>query len=92
MESHILEILNLSIEWKSNLCSDIEYDLSTPKPFHTWALILLGCLILHHPTFKHHFRILEAIECYKKWVDAILMKKESDKIVANFVIKHINFD
>jgi len=54
----------------------------TSWPFHTWGLDLIG---LVNPPSNGNIWILVAIEYFTKWVEAILLRKATRGIVANFI-------
>lgn len=59
---------------------------STPWPFHTWGLDLIGLI---HPPSNGYIWILVAIEYFTKCVEAIPLKRAIGPAVANFIEKHI---
>ena len=59
---------------------------STPWPFHTWGLDLIGLI---HPPSNGYIWILVAIEYFTKCVEAIPLKRAIGLDVANFIEKHI---
>ena len=61
-------------------------DMTTPWPFHTWGLDLIGPI---NPPFNGHIWILAATEYFTKWVEAIPLKKAIKAVVVNFIREHI---
>ncbi|XP_050245856.1 uncharacterized protein LOC126693771 [Quercus robur] len=60
--------------------------MTTPWPFHTWGLDLIGLI---NPSSNGYIWILAATEYFTKWVKAIPLKKATGTAVANFVRDHI---
>ena len=60
--------------------------MTTPWPFYTWGLDLIGPL---NPPSNGYIWILAATECFTKWIEAIPLKKATGIAVANFVRRHI---
>ena len=60
--------------------------MATPWPFHTWGLDLIGPI---NPPSDGYIWILVAIEYFSKWVEAILHRKATGVVVANFIREHI---
>lgn len=50
------------------------HNLSTPRPFHTWAFDLVSPI--NQPS-RGYIWILAVIEYYTKWVEAIALKRAS---------------
>ena len=61
-------------------------DMTTPWPFHTWGLNLIGPI---NPPSNGYIWILVATEYFTKWVEAIPLKKATGAAVANFIQNHI---
>ena len=61
-------------------------DMTTPWPFHTWGLDLIGPI--NAPSNGHTW-ILTATKYFTKWVKAIPLKKATKAAVANFIREHI---
>ena len=61
-------------------------DISTPWPFHTWGLNLIGPI--HLPS-NGYIWILVATEYFTKWVEAIPLKRATGLAMANFIKEHI---
>ncbi|GMP78570.1 hypothetical protein CsSME_00034472 [Camellia sinensis var. sinensis] len=59
---------------------------SSPWPFHTWAMDLIGPI---SPPSKGHIWIVAATETYTKWVEAIPLKKATGAAVSNFIREFI---
>ena len=79
---HACQVLRDAIHTHPNVLQD----MSTPWPFHTWGLDLIGP-INHHS--NGHIWILATIEYFTKWVEAISLKKATGVAVANFIWGHI---
>ncbi|XP_062119380.1 uncharacterized protein LOC133833141 [Humulus lupulus] len=60
--------------------------VTTPWPFHTWAMDLIGPI---SPPSQGRIWILAATECFTKWAEAIPLKKASTETVATFILEHI---
>ncbi|KAF7839558.1 reverse transcriptase [Senna tora] len=60
--------------------------LSTPWPFHTWALDLIGSI---NPNSRGKMWILAATELFSKWVEAVALKKANVESVATFIKENI---
>ena len=60
--------------------------MTTPWPFHTWGLDLIGPINL--PS-NGYIWILAATEYFTKWVKAIPLKKATRAAVVNFIRNHI---
>ena len=56
-------------------------NIVTPWPLHTWGLV-------NPPSGRDNW-ILEPIDYFSKWVEAIPFRKATSTIVANFIHKHI---
>ena len=61
-------------------------DMTTPWPFHTWGLDLIGPI---NPPSNGHIQILVATEYFTKWVEVVPLKKATRAVVANFIREHI---
>ena len=61
-------------------------DMTTPWPFYTWGLDLIGPI---NPPSNGHIWILAATEHFTKWVEAIPLKKAIRATVSNFIWEHI---
>uniref|UniRef100_A0A2N9ER07 RNA-directed DNA polymerase n=1 Tax=Fagus sylvatica TaxID=28930 RepID=A0A2N9ER07_FAGSY len=61
-------------------------NMTTPWPFHTWGLDLIGPI---GPASGGHIWILVATEYFTKWVEAISLRKATGAAVANFIREHI---
>jgi hypothetical protein len=61
-------------------------NMTTPWPFHTWGLDLIGPI---NPPSNGCIWILVATEYFTKWVEAIPLKKATGAAVANFIREHI---
>jgi ribonuclease HI len=61
-------------------------NMTTPWPFHTWGLDLIGPI---GPAFGGHIWILVATEYFTKWVEAVSLRKATGAAVANFIREHI---
>uniref|UniRef100_A0A2N9G206 Integrase catalytic domain-containing protein n=1 Tax=Fagus sylvatica TaxID=28930 RepID=A0A2N9G206_FAGSY len=61
-------------------------NMTTPWPFHTWGLDLIGPI---NPPSNGCIWILVATEYFTKWVKAIPLKKATGAAVANFIREHI---
>jgi hypothetical protein len=61
-------------------------NMTTPWPFHTWELDLIGPI---GPASGGHILILVATEYFSKWVEAIPLRKATGTAVANFIREHI---
>ena len=61
-------------------------NMTTPWPFHTWGLDLIGPI---NPPSNGYIWILVAIEYFTKWVEAVLLKKATSPTIANFIREHI---
>ena len=61
-------------------------DMTTPWPFHTWELDLIGPI---NPPSNGHIWTLAAIEYFTKWVKAVPLKKATRAAMANFIREHI---
>ena len=61
-------------------------NMTTPWPFHTQGLDLIGPIGL---ASSGHIRILIATEYFTKWVEAIPLRKATGVAVANFIQEHI---
>ena len=61
-------------------------NMTTPWPFHTWGLDLIGPINL--PSNGYIWMLL-AMEYFTKWVEAVPLKKATGPTVANFVYEHI---
>ena len=60
--------------------------MTTPWPFHTWGLGLIGPI---NPPSNGYIWILAAIEYFTKWIEAIPLKKAIGAAVANFIQEYI---
>ena len=60
--------------------------MTTPWPFHTWGLYLIGPI---NPSSNGYIWILAATEYFTKWVEAMPLKNASRAAVPNFVREHI---
>ena len=77
----------LLIPWRCNPYSpNVLQDMTTPWPFHTWGLDLIGPI---NPPSNGYIWILAATEYFTKWAEAIPLKKATRAAVANFVRGHI---
>ena len=65
---------------------NVQQDMTTPWPFHTWGLDLIGPI---NPPSNGYIWILAATKYFTKWVEAIPLKKATGATVANFIRKHI---
>ena len=79
---HACQILGDAIHTYSNVLQD----MTTPWPFHTWGLDLIGPI---NPPSNGYIWILVATEYFTKWVEAMPLKKATRATVANFVREHI---
>ena len=79
---HACQVLGDAIYTHPNVLQD----MTTPWPFHTWELDLIGPI---NPPFNGHIWILETTEYFTKWVDAFPLKKATKVAVANFIQEHI---
>uniref|UniRef100_A0A2N9G031 Integrase catalytic domain-containing protein n=1 Tax=Fagus sylvatica TaxID=28930 RepID=A0A2N9G031_FAGSY len=61
-------------------------NMTTPWPFHTWGLDLIGPI---NPASGGCIWILVATEYFTKWVEAIPLRKATGAAVANFIREHI---
>jgi hypothetical protein len=61
-------------------------NMTTPWPFHTWGLDLIGPI---GPASGGHIWILVATEYFSKWVEAIPLRKGTGAALANFIREHI---
>jgi ribonuclease HI len=61
-------------------------NMTTPWPFHTWGLDLIGPI---NPPSNGCIWILVATEYFTKWVEAIPLKKATGAAVVNFIREHI---
>jgi hypothetical protein len=61
-------------------------NMTTPWPFHTWGLDLIGPI---GPASDGHIWILVATEYFTKWVEAVSLRKATGAAVANFIREHI---
>ena len=59
--------------------------LTTPWPFHTWSMDLMGAL---NPS-KGKIWILAATELFTKWVEAIPLRRATGESIASFVKEYI---
>ena len=60
--------------------------MTTPWPFHTWGLDLIGPI---NPSSNGYIWILAATEYFTKWVEAMPLKNAFRAAVPNFVREHI---
>ncbi|XP_075670022.1 uncharacterized protein LOC142639768 [Castanea sativa] len=60
--------------------------MTTPWPYHTWGLDLIGPI---NPLANGYIWILAATEYFTKWVEAIPLKKVTRAVVVNFIRGHI---
>ena len=79
---HTCQILRDAIHTHPNLLQD----MTTPWPFHTWGLDLIGPI---NPLSNGYIWILAAAEYFTKWVEAIPLKKATGVAIANFIRGHI---
>ena len=79
---HACQVLGDAIHTHLNVLQDI----TTPWPFHTWGLDLIGPI---NPPSNGYILILAATKYFTKWVEAIPLKKATRAVVANFIRKHI---
>ena len=79
---HACPVLGDAIHTHPNMLQD----MTTPWPFHTWGLDLIGPI---NPPSNGHIWILVATEHFTKWVEAINLKKATGAIVSNFIHEHI---
>jgi ribonuclease HI len=61
-------------------------NMTTPWPFHTWGLDLIGPI---GPASSGHIWILVATEYFTKWVEAVSLRRATGAAVANFIREHI---
>ena len=79
---HAYQVLGDAIHTHANMLQD----MTTPWPFYTWGLDLIGPI---NPPSNGHIWILVAIEHFTKWVEAIPLKKATRAGVSNFIWEHI---
>ena len=79
---HTCQVLGDAIHTYPNVLQD----MTTPWPFHTWGLDLIGPI---NPPSNGYLLILAATEYFTKWVEAIPLKKAIGAAVANFFRDHI---
>ena len=79
---HACQVLRDAIHTHPNVLQD----MTTPWPFHTWGLDLIGPI---NPPSNGYIWILAATEYFTKWVEAIPLKKATGAVVANFIREHI---
>ena len=79
---HACQVLGAAIHTHPNVLQD----MTTPWPFHTWGLDLIGPI---NPPSNGYIWILVATEYFTKWVEAIPLKKATGATVANFIRDHI---
>ena len=78
---HACQILGDVIHTPPNVLQD----MTTPWPFHTWGLDLIGPI---NPPSNGYIWILVATEYFTKWVEAMPLKKATGAAIANFVREH----
>ena len=78
---HACQVLGDAIHTHPNVLQD----MTTPWPFHTWGLNLIGPINL--PS-NGHIWILVAIKYFTKWVVAIPLKKATGTTIINFIREH----
>ena len=79
---HACQVLGDAIYTHPNMLQD----MTTPWPFHTWGLDLIGPI---NPPSNGHIWILVTIEYFTKWVEAIPLKKAIEAAMTNFILEHI---
>ena len=79
---HACQIVGDAIHTHPNVLQD----MTTPWPFHTWGLDLIGPI---NPPSNGYIWILAATEYFTKWVEAIPLKKAIGVAVANFIRGYI---
>ena len=79
---HTCQVLGDAIHTHPNVLQD----MTTPWPFHTWGLDLIGPI---NPPSNGYTWILVATEYFTKLVEAIPLKKVIGATVANFIREHI---
>ena len=76
------QVLGNSIHTHLNMLQD----MTTPSPFHTYGLDLIGPI---NPPSNGHIWILATTEQFIKLVEAIPLKKATRAVVSNFICEHI---
>lgn len=61
--------------------------MQAEAPFHQWGIDFIGEII--EKSSGGHRWILVAIEYFTKWVEAILTRQETSKIVIDFILNNI---
>ena len=79
---HACLVLGDAIHTQPNVLQD----MTTPWPFYTWGLDLIGPI---NPPSNGHIWILAATEHFTKWVEANPLKKATEAAVSNFIWEHI---
>ena len=79
---HAYQVLGDAIHTYPNVLQD----MTTPWPFHTWGLDVIGPI---NPPSNGYIWILAATEYFTKWVETIPLKKATGVAVANFIRYHI---
>ena len=79
---HACQVLGDAIHTHLNVLQD----MTTPWPFHTWGLDLIGPV---NPPFNGHIWILAATKYFTKWVEVVPLKKATRAAMANFIREHI---
>lgn len=79
---HACQVLRDAIHTHPNTLQD----MTTPWPFHTWGIHLIGPI---NPPSSGYIWILATTEYFTKWVEAIPLKKATGAAVANFIRRHI---
>ena len=79
---HACQVLGDAIHTHPNVLQD----MTTPWPFHTWGLDLIGPI---NPSSNGYIWILAITEYFTKWVEVIPLKKATRVTVANFIQEHI---
>ena len=75
---HAYQVLGDAIHTHPNVLQD----MTTPCPFHTWRLDLIGPT---NPPSNGHIWISIATTYFTKWVKVVLLKKATGAVVANFI-------
>ena len=75
---HAYQVLGDAIHIHPNVLQD----MTTPCPFHTWRLDLIGPT---NPPSNGHIWISIATTYFTKWVKVVLLKKATGVVVANFI-------
>ena len=79
---HACQVLGDAIHTHPNVLQD----MTTPWPFHTWEIDLIGPI---NPSSNGHIWILATTEYFTKWVEVVPLKKAIRVAVANFIREHI---